>query len=75
MNHTQIREKLAVLKSIISKMNINTIELINASAGIEVKLRKAGNSESELISLENEINQIINQYACLLIAERKETQR
>lgn len=74
MNKTQITEKLDTLKEMIAKMNINTVEMINASAAIELKIRKAGVSETEMNSLENEINQIINQYNFLLMADRKGVQ-
>ena len=58
----QANNKLKDLKEIIREMNTKIIELINASAGIEWRLRDPKASKTELQLIEKRIEELINQY-------------
>ena len=47
------------LKDAIKRMNLDTVEMINASAEIELKLRNSNISNIEIAELENRINGLL----------------
>ncbi len=54
-----ILEKLCRVKKLISSMNSDVVTLINATALIEIKLRRGDLSKREYTEIEGELNVLI----------------
>ena len=55
--------KMNELKAVIKEKNNEMIGLINASAELEIRLRRSGLfAESEILKIEEEINILINKH-------------
>lgn len=62
MTKEQMQNKLNDLKETIRRMNLDTVDMINASAIIELNLRNSKISNDEMTEIEEKINYLLKKY-------------